>query len=77
MITANLHEVKAKLSHFVALAEQGQDIILCKRNVPTVKISALKKNLSKRPLGLAKGKMKIKDSFFDPLSNDILDTFNS
>jgi len=77
MISANLHEMKAKLSYFVSLAEQGEDVILCKRNIPIVKMSALKKNISKRPLGLVKNKIKIKDTFFDPLDENILDAFNS
>ena len=75
MISVNLHEAKTKLSYFVSLAEKGQEIILCKRNIPIVKISALKKNINKRPFGLAKGKIKIKDDFFEPLEKDILDGF--
>ena len=75
MISANLHEIKSRLSHYVSLAEQGEEIILCRRNIPVVKITALKDSSSSRPLGLSKGELEVKDDFFDPLDEDTLRLF--
>jgi antitoxin (DNA-binding transcriptional repressor) of toxin-antitoxin stability system len=49
---------------------------LCKRNVPIAEIRPLPAASHKpRPLGLAKGKVKIHRSFFDPLPDDIVAAF--
>ena len=38
MRNANIAEVKTHLSHFVSLAEQGEEIQLCRRNVPVARL---------------------------------------
>ncbi len=67
----NIHDAKTHLSRFVKKTEEGQSFVLCRHGKPVAELipfSSLAKKL--RPIGLAKGKGKIKKSFFTPLSED-------
>jgi PIN domain nuclease of toxin-antitoxin system/antitoxin (DNA-binding transcriptional repressor) of toxin-antitoxin stability system len=76
MIRLNIHEAKTHLSEYLARLEKGETIILCKRNVPIAEIRPIKARVrGKRPIGLAKGKLRIHKSFFDPLSDELIDAF--
>lgn len=78
MIKLNIHEAKTHLSKYLArLEKKGEVIVLCRRNTPIAEIRALPKPAlrARRPLGLAKGTVKIHKSFFDPLPDDFLDLF--
>jgi antitoxin (DNA-binding transcriptional repressor) of toxin-antitoxin stability system len=76
MIKLNIHEAKTHLSAYLAKLEEGETILLCKRNVPIAEIRPLpKKPKEPRPIGLAKGKFEVPDSFFEPLPDDLLDLF--
>jgi antitoxin (DNA-binding transcriptional repressor) of toxin-antitoxin stability system len=76
MIKLNIHEAKTHLSRYLTRLEQGETILLCKRNIPIAEIRPLAKKLSKpRPIGLAKGKFSVPESFFEPLPEDILKAF--
>ena len=78
MVRLNVHEAKTHLSrHLDRLVEGEEDVIvLCKRNVPVAEIRAIAHaRSSKRPIGLAKGKVRVPKSFFDPLPDDVVDAF--
>ena len=68
MIVVNIHEVKAKLSEYLEAVERGERVMICRRNQPVAELRAVeRKRTTPRPLGLAKGKIKILPSFFDPI----------
>jgi len=74
MIKLNIHEAKTHLSRYLARLERGETIVLCRRNTPIAEIRALPAAPKKlRPLGLAKGTVRILPSFFGPLSDELLD----
>lgn len=76
MIKLNIHEAKTHLSRYLARLEKGETILLCRRNTPIAEIRAIPAARKKpRPLGLAKGTVRIPPSFFDPLPDDLLDLF--
>jgi antitoxin (DNA-binding transcriptional repressor) of toxin-antitoxin stability system len=75
MIRLNIHEAKTHLSGYLRRLEKGETIILCRRNVPIAEIRPIKPSPGKRPIGLAKGKITIHESFFDPLPDSLLDPF--
>lgn len=76
MIKANIHDVKAHLSEYLAKVEAGESIIICKRNVPIAELHAIPQPITTpRPIGLAKGKFTVPASFFDELPDDILKAF--
>ena len=77
MIRLNIHEAKTHLSRYLDELAKGEIIILCKRNIPIAEIRPIhpqRKDL--RPLGLARGEFKVTPAFFEPLPDEILDSFN-
>jgi prevent-host-death family protein len=43
MIHANVADVKARLSHFLRLAQAGEKVVICERNKPIAEIVPVKK----------------------------------
>ncbi len=76
MIKLNIHEAKTHLSKYLSKLEQGEKIILCKRNVPIAEIVPITKNGNgPRPIGLAKGEFSVSQDFFAPLPDEIQNAF--
>lgn len=77
MIRLNIHEAKTHLSRHLKKLEEGEVIVLCKRNVPIAEIRPLPpRREGERPLGLAAETFQVPSSFFDPLPDDLLDAFD-
>ena len=76
MIRLNVHQAKTHLSKYLDRLLEGETILLCKRNSPVAEIRAVPQvRKTKRPIGLAKNKVKIAKSFFKPLPEEMLDAF--
>ena len=76
MIKLNIHEAKTHLSRYLKRLEAGETILLCRHNVPIAEIRPLpKQRHTPRPLGTAKGKVKVPPEFFEPLPEDIVRAF--
>ena len=76
MIEVNVQEAKTHLSRYLARIESGEVVIICRRNVPVAEIRQVPKKPSrKRPIGVAKGRFEVPDSFFDDLPEDVLAGF--
>jgi len=68
MIRLNVHEAKTHLSSYLQRLLKGETILLCRRNVPVAELRPLKKEKkAKRPIGLAKGQLRIPKEFFKRL----------
>ncbi len=78
MIRLNMHEAKTHLSRYVAELEEGETILLCRRNQPVAEIRALPTARKKRrPFGLARGQFSVPTSFFEPLSDEVIASFEA
>lgn len=77
MIRLNIHEAKTHLSrHLAALEQEGETILLCRRNVPIAEIRPLpSRREAPRPVGLAAGTVEVPPAFFEPLPEDLLRAF--
>ena len=76
MIRLNMHEAKTHLSRYVAQLQEGETILLCRRNEPVAEIRGLPPARKKRrPFGLAREQFTVPDSFFEPLPDDIVEAF--
>ena len=76
MIKINIHEVKTHLSHYLEEVEQGETIVVCRRNQPIAEIRSLAVRRHKpRSIGLAKGKFKVPAAFFEELPEETLALF--
>lgn len=75
VIKVNIAEAKARLSTYLDSVEQGETVLLCRRNVPIAEIRALPKPPpQERPVGIDRG-MKVPGSFFEPLPAEMLRAF--
>ncbi len=64
------------LSRYLERVEDGETVVLCRRNVPIAEIRPLPKPPDRlRPVGIDRG-MSIPASFFEPLPQDLLDAFH-
>jgi len=75
MKRVNIADAKAHLSQHLARVEAGETIILCRRNVPIAELRPLPRPLEeRRPVGVDPD-LKVPDSFFESLPDDLLDAF--
>ena len=75
MIKVNIHEAKTHFSQILNRVGSGEAVIIAKAGKPIALIVPIKKEIKKRKPGSAKGRVIIKDSFFDPLPENILIEF--
>ena len=75
MIRINVTEAKAHLSRYLKRVEQGETIVLCRRNEPIAEIRPLPKRArGPRPVGIDRG-LTIPAAFFEPLPDNLLAAF--
>jgi len=65
----NIHQAKTHLSKLIA---EGREVVIARYGQPVAKLVPIKQNREDRVPGTAKGKVEMKDSFFDPLPEDML-----
>lgn len=76
MIKLNIHEAKTHLSRYLPALARGETILLCKRNQPIAEIRPIEQpSGNPRPIGLAKDRFVVPETFFEPLSEAELDAF--
>lgn len=76
MTKVNVHDAKTHLSRYLERVERGETIVLCRRNVPVAELRPLPPERQKpRPVGLAKGRIEVPASFFEPLPDELVDSF--
>ena len=76
MIKLNIHEAKTHLSKYLSKLKPGERILLCRHNRPVAEITPLPEvPVRPRPIGLARGKFSVPRSFFEPLPEEVLRTF--
>ncbi len=68
----NIHKAKTQLSRLIA---EGKEVIIARYGQPVAKLIPIKPFEQDRKPGSAKGKIRMCDSFFDPLPDDILNEF--
>jgi prevent-host-death family protein len=79
MLSVNIADAKAHLSEYLAAVENGETVVVCRRNVPVAEIRPVAKPVGKkpRPIGLARDKgYEIPDTFWEPLPDELLAYFN-
>ena len=71
MTTVNVHEAKTNLSKLLARVEAGEEVVIARRGKPVALLVKCKPK-GKPQFGSWKGKIKVPDSFFDPLPEEEL-----
>lgn len=74
MTAINVHEAKTRLSELLDRVERGETVVIARRNKPVAELRpiAAGRRGKRRPLGLAKGKIRIAPDAFAPMSEDEL-----
>lgn len=71
MPVVNVHEAKTNLSRLLVKVEAGEDIIIARSGTPVARLVRFQKQ-GKRHFGSMKGRVRLDDSFFDPLPEEEL-----
>lgn len=71
MPVVNVHEAKTNLSRLLVKVEAGEDIIIARSGTPVARLVRFQKR-GKRQFGSMKGRVRLDDSFFDPLPEEEL-----
>ncbi|MCY3504897.1 MAG: type II toxin-antitoxin system Phd/YefM family antitoxin [Chloroflexi bacterium] len=71
MTTVNIHEAKTHLSRLLAQVEAGEDVVIARNGKPVARLVPCEPK-GKPRFGSWKGRIKVTDSFFDPLPEEEL-----
>lgn len=71
MLVVNVHHAKTHLSRLLAQVENGEEIVIARNGKPVARLESVRKRGRRQP-DIFKGKIKIPDSFFDPLPEEEL-----
>jgi antitoxin (DNA-binding transcriptional repressor) of toxin-antitoxin stability system len=75
MKMVNINVIKARLSEYMDMVEQGETIVICRRNRPVAELRALGAARSEpRPLGGMP--LDVPAVFFEPLPDDVIAGFS-
>lgn len=78
MKMVNIFDAKARLSELLDDAARGERIVICKRNQPVAELRPIARpRATIRPLGLAAGTVAVPATFFDPLPESMVETFEA
>ena len=77
MKRVEIHDVETNLARYLAELTPGESLLLCNRDQPVAELRSLREQAVRKPkIGVAKGKLVVPDSFFEPLPAEILEGFN-
>lgn len=68
--TVNIHEAKTHLSELLALALEGEEIIIAKANKPLVRLVPVEAPIQKRVFGMHRGQIWMSNDFNEPLPEE-------
>lgn len=66
MATVNVHEAKTHLSRLLGRVEAGEDVVIARNGTPIARLVPVKRQ-GRRQFGTMKGRIRLDDSFFEPL----------
>ncbi|HEY3170829.1 MAG TPA: type II toxin-antitoxin system Phd/YefM family antitoxin [Thermoanaerobaculia bacterium] len=75
MKKVNVYEAKTHLSSLLDCVEQGEMVVICRRNVPAAELRPIARpRRTRRPIGLLRG-FRVPRSFFKPLPQKLVAAF--
>ena len=75
MSSPNIHEVRENLAEYLAAAERGEEVLICRRNQPVARLVAIARPSGKpRPIGrAADAGTPLPAAFWEPLPQAFVD----
>ncbi len=71
-VKVNIYQAKTNLSKLVEEASQGKDVVIARAGRPVARLVPFQQ---RRKLGLLSGRLKVPDDFDEPLSKEVLESF--
>ena len=75
MSTVNVHEAKTHLSRLLVRVEAGEEIVIARNGKPVARLVGHQSGTRVRRFGALRGRLTVDDSFFDPLPESELATW--
>lgn len=76
MIQLEMSEVQNRFPELLDQVARGERVVVCKDKEPVAEIRGVSTRRRKpRPIGLAKGQFQVPDTFFEPLPDDVIESF--
>lgn len=75
MTTVNVHEAKTQLSRLLERVLQGEEVVIARHGKPVARLVAVSERPERRTPGSAKGRVVLSEDFDEPLSEEVLDSF--
>lgn len=74
----NIHQVRENLAEYLAAAERGEEVLICRRNQPVARLVAVARPTGKpRPIGrAADAGTPLPASFWEPLPQAFIDALS-
>jgi len=69
-ISANVADLKNRLSEYLSLVEKGEEVVVCKRNVPFAKLTPMRTAANRSKFGWARGSVQILGDVTGPIMED-------
>ena len=74
MSTVSVHQAKTHLSHLIAQAEAGEEVVITRNGAPVARLVPYRTR-GRRQFGALKGRLVVPGGFFDPLPETELQTW--
>lgn len=74
MRQVNIHEAKTQLSKLIA---DGEEVVIARYGEPVARLVPIRPPTARRAPGSARGKFKVPPEFFEPLPDEVLNSFES
>jgi prevent-host-death family protein len=71
----NIHDAKTHLSRIVEEVAAGKEVVIAKAGKPMARLVPMKQGVTKKRLGMLKGKIKVPADFNDPLPEAVIRLF--
>ncbi len=75
MRTVKIHDAKTNLSRLITQVEAGEEIVITRGTTPVARLVPIQPQPTERQPGRLAGRIRLDDSFFDPLPDDELATW--
>jgi prevent-host-death family protein len=72
-----VHAAKTQLSRLIQAAENGEDVVIARRDVPVVRLVAIRRRPKRRKFGAMKGRARVGSAFFEPFPDSELARWES
>lgn len=77
MNQVNVAYARAHLSDLIARARRGEEVVIAKRDEPMVRLVPVENHPKRKPqFGAMKGRARVDDAFFEPLSPEELEAWD-